>query len=337
MEVFVNRSICTYVGVLSFVVLVAGCKEEPAVTLYTSVDEPFAREVVAAFEKKTGIRVDLRGDVEAGKTTGLVNRLRAEKNNPQADVFWSSEIFNTIQLADAGLLAAYRPPTDDIPERYKDANGLWTAIGLRGRVLGYNTKAVQPDGLPKTWREITDKRWAGQLGVADPRFGTTRGHFAACLALWGESEYRTFLDELNTVLHGQLMPGNSTAAENVAKGNLQICATDTDDVYVRQKRDKPIDMTYPDMGDGGTLLIPNSIALIAGGPHPETARKLIDFLTSAEVERLLAKSDSGNFPVRAALCEELGMKLPPETKLTYPQIAASMNQAITLMSEVFNK
>ena len=332
-----NRSICTYVGVLSFVVLVAGCKEEPAVTLYTSVDEPFAREVVAAFEKKTGIRVDLRGDVEAGKTTGLVNRLRAEKNNPQADVFWSSEIFNTIQLADAGLLAAYRPPTDDIPERYKDANGLWTAIGLRGRVLGYNTKAVQPDGLPKKWREITDKRWAGQLGVADPRFGTTRGHFAACLALWGESEYRTFLDELNTVLHGQLMPGNSTAAENVAKGNLQICATDTDDVYVRQKRDKPIDMTYPDMGDGGTLLIPNSIALIAGGPHPETARKLIDFLTSAEVERLLAKSDSGNFPVRAALCEELGMKLPPETKLTYPQIAASMNQAITLMSEVFNK
>jgi len=332
-----NRLSGTFIGMLSFVVLMAGCKEEPSVTLYTSVDTPFAREVVAAFEKKTGMRVDIRGDTEAGKTTGLVNRIRAEKNNPQADVFWSSEIFNTIQLADAGLLAEYRPPADDVPDRYKDPDGYWTAIGLRARVLGYNKDLVKPDALPKTWRRIADKRWDGRLGVADPRSGTTSGHFAAFLALWGEEDYKKFLGELNAVLHGQLMPGNSTVAENVAKGHIHICATDTDDVYVRQVRDQPIDMIYPDMGDGGTLLIPNSIAMIAGAPHPETARKLIDFLTTAEVERMLAKSDSGNFPVRPALCEELGMKLPPETKLTYKQIAASMNQAVKLASKVFNK
>jgi iron(III) transport system substrate-binding protein len=337
MEVVVNRSVYTFIGVLCFVALFAGCKEEPAVTLYTSVDEPFAREVVAAFEKKTGIRVDIRCDKEAGKTTGLVMRIRAEKKNPQADVFWSSELFNTIQLAEAGLLAEYRPPADDIPERCKDPNGFWTAIGLRARVIGYNKDLVTPDALPNTWRQITDRRWDGRLGVADPRSGTTRGHFAAFLALWGEDEYRAFLDDLNAVLHSQFMTGNSTAADSVASGHLQICATDTDDVYVRQKRDKPIDMIYPDMGDGGTLLIPNSIAMIAGSTHPETARQLIDFLASAEVERMLAKSDSGNFPVRAALRDELGMKLPPETKLTYQQIAASMDQAIKLMSEVFNK
>ena len=87
------------------------------------------------------------------------------------------------------------------------------------------------------------------------------------------------------------------------------------------------------MGDGGTLLIPNSVALIAGAPHPESARKLIDFLTSEQTERLLAQSDSRNFPVRASLRDELTMELPPETKLTFDAIADAMDRAIRLAGE----
>ena len=112
-----------------------------------------------------------------------------------------------------------------------------------------------------------------------------------------------------------------------------MCATDTDDVYVRQQQGKPIDMIYPDMGDGGTLLIPNSVALIAGAPHPEPARKLIDFLTSEPTERMLAESESRNIPVRQSLRSELGIDMPAETKLSFDEIADAMDRAIALAGE----
>ncbi len=318
----------------------AGCKpadEKPIVTLYCSVDEPFARKVVAAFEGQTGIVVRLKTDTEAGKTTSLVRRIEAERHRPQADVFWSSELFNTIKMGRGGLLAAYRPPAEGIPDRYKDPGGQWTAFGLRARVLGYNTDKVRPAALPTTWRAIAEARWAGKLGVADPRFGTTRGHFAAFYALWGEDEYLSFLTELDRALQGGLMDGNATAARFVGRGELLICATDTDDIYARREHDEPIDMIYPDMGDGGTLLIPNSVALITGAPHPEPARKLIDFLTSEQTERMLARSSSRNIPVRESLRAELGIELPPETSLTFSRIADAMDRAIELAGEYLIK
>lgn len=322
-------------GVLALLLLIAplllpGCRDDrEVVTLYTSVDDPFAREVVAAFEQQTGIRVRLSTDTEAGKTTGLVRRIEAERDRPQADVFWSSELFYTIMLAREGLLAEYRPPAEGIPDRYRDPDGRWTAFGVRGRVIGYNSEKVDAGDVPTRWRDLTDARWKGQLGVADPRFGTTLGHFAAMYVLWGEAEYLAFLRELAETID-ELMDGNMTAARRVAHGRLLICSTDTDDVWVMQDNDLPIDLVYPDMGDGGTLLIPNSVGLITNGPNPETAKKLIDFLTSEQTERMLAESLSRNIPVRPSLREELGLEMPPETKIDFTAISEAIEPAIGL-------
>lgn len=319
--------------------LATGCREDkdatPTVTLYSSVDEPFAREVIAAFKAQTGINVEMKLDSEAGKTTGLVNLIRAEKARPIADVFWSSELFNTIKMARDGLLAEYRPPAEGIPERYRDPQGRWTAFGLRARVLGWNTEQLKRDAVPTQWRDIADPRWTGKLAVANPQFGTTRGHFAAMLALWGEEEYGRFLADLNKVLNGRLMDGNATTAAMVGRGEYLLGATDTDDVYARQQRKEPIDLVYPDMGDDGTLLIPNSVGLVAGGPHPEAAKKLIDFLTSAQTERMLARSTSRNIPVRESLRKELNLPLPPETKLSFDQIADAMDAAVEMAGKQF--
>ncbi|HSW45256.1 MAG TPA: extracellular solute-binding protein [Phycisphaerae bacterium] len=313
-----------------------GCRRQPAgreVALYTSVDEPFARQVVAEFERQTGITVRVQMDTESGKTTGLVRRIRAEQGRPRADVFWSSELFNTIKLAREGLLAEYRPPAEGIPDRYKDPDGRWTAFGVRARVIGYNTEAVGRDEVPSTWRAIVDPRWKGKLGVADPQFGTTGGHFAAMWVLWGEQEYCRWLDALKEVTGGQLQDGNATAARRVGSGELSICATDTDDVYARQERGEPVDLVYPDMGDGGTLLIPNSVGLVTGAPHAETARKLIDFLTSEVTERLLAESESRNIPVRPSLQKELELVFPPETQVSFDAIAEAFDRAIRLAGQ----
>ena len=77
---------------------------EQSVTLYTSVDDTFARMVAQRYTEKTGVVVHIVGDTEATKTTGLVARLKAEADHPIADLWWSSEPFGTIDLAQQGNL-----------------------------------------------------------------------------------------------------------------------------------------------------------------------------------------------------------------------------------------
>ena len=85
--------------------------EEKTVVVYTSVDQVYSEPVFRDFEKETGIHVLPVYDVEATKTTGLVNRLIAEKARPQADVFWSGEFSQTIVLKNESVLAPYQSPS----------------------------------------------------------------------------------------------------------------------------------------------------------------------------------------------------------------------------------
>ena len=68
------------------------------VVIYTSLDQLFSEPVLKDFEKNSSIKVKALYDTEVSKTVGLVNRLIAERDNPQADVFWNSEIVRTILL-----------------------------------------------------------------------------------------------------------------------------------------------------------------------------------------------------------------------------------------------
>src|SRR5215207_6646897 len=94
--------------VLTFAICLSSCgRSDPPLVVYTSVDQPIAAPIIKDFEHKTGIRVTLVTDAEATKSVGLAERIRAEKANPQADVFWSNEPFHTINLANEGLLEPY--------------------------------------------------------------------------------------------------------------------------------------------------------------------------------------------------------------------------------------
>jgi len=312
-----------------------------SVVVYCSVDTAFAEPILGEFEKRYGIKVYHIFDTEAGKTTGLVNKLLAEKAAPRADVWWSSEIFGTMQLAAQGVLEPYRPATAvDVPDRYRDAAGMWTAVGLRGRVIAYDPKRVKKEALPQRWWDLTDPKCKGRFRMADPRFGTTRGHMATLLSLWGEPAMREFYGRLRD--NGcQLTDGNSQSVLLVTRGLADLAATDTDDVIAAQLSGASIEMIYPDLDgkDGtkktpGTLWIPCSAALVKGAPHPEAAKRLIDFLVSAEVEEKLYRSDSRNMPVRAGLREKLKVAPPAEGQVDYAAAAKVLTQPDRLVTDV---
>ncbi len=103
---------------------------QTSVIVYTSHDHIYSEPALNAFEQKTGVKVKALYDVEAAKTTGIVNRLLAEKNHPRCDVFWNNEHSRTIVLKHKGLLTPYHSPSAaEIPAQFKDADGYWAGFG----------------------------------------------------------------------------------------------------------------------------------------------------------------------------------------------------------------
>ena len=276
------------------------------VVVYTSVDQVFSEPILDLFEQRTNIKVKAVYDVEAAKTVGLTHRLLAEKKHPRADVFWNSEIARTIMLQKKNIFTPYfSSERADIPRQFKDPEGYWTGFSCRARVLIYNTNMLQKKDLPKTLQDLAQPVWRGKVAMAYPLLGTVATHMGALYAVMGQEKAESFLRDLkeNDVL---IVAGNSVVRDVVAAGEVPLGITDTDDVHVAILRNKPVSMAFPDQQTMGAFLIPNTVALVKGGPHPESGKQLIDFLLSKEVERLLAESESQNIPVRENGTKEAG-------------------------------
>jgi iron(III) transport system substrate-binding protein len=328
--------------ICSLFLITSGCNRKASeaheVVVYTSLDQVFSEPILKEFKKQTGIRIKAVYDSEATKTTGLVNRLIAEKDAPQADVFWNSETGRTIILKKKGVLAKYvSPSTANIPEQFKDLDDYWTGFAARCRILIYNTKLLKEQDLPKSIFELTDAKWKNKVALAYPLFGTTASHIAALYAHLGEEKAKEYFEVLkaNDIM---ITDGNASARDRVVDGTVPIAFTDTDDALVAMRQGKPVDILWPDKEGIGTLLIPNTVALIKGGPNPEAGKKLIDFLLSKEVEEMLAHSDSGQIPLRVEV------KRPPHIptldkikamKVDYEKIADLMEPTGKYMQKLF--
>ena len=268
-----------------------GCNRKGAqeVVVYTSEDQVFSEPILKAFQAKTGIAVKAAYDTEETKSTGVVNRLIAEKNNPQADVFWSNDPVRPIVLQKQGVLAPYASPNRErIPQRYRDQEGYWTGFSARARMIVYNNSLVKPDGIPRSVLDLVSPKWKGKVAFANPLFGTSTLHAAALFEIWGEERAKSFFDQMkqNGV---RIATSNGEVRDLVAAGEVAWGFADSDDAHVALSEKKPVGAVYPDQDGLGTLTMPNMVAMIKGGPNPENAKKLIDYLLSAEVEEKLDK------------------------------------------------
>lgn len=305
---------------------------KPVVVLYYSADEAVAKPIIEAFEKETGIEVRALTDTEATKTTGLVTRLRTEQGRPRADVFWASEPLQLMQLDAEGIVRAARgdpsTPTPVSPDQPDSAT--LRPFALRARVLVFNTKLVSASEAPRTMAALTEARWRGHVVMARPEFGTTRTHMAALAQLWGEagaSAWRAALAE-NGV---RVVDGNSAVVRAVAQGEAPLGLTDSDDVFAGQAQGWPVDSILIEHAkpgapgaQGGVLLIPNAAAWVTRGPHPAEATRLIEFLLSERVERMLAESPARHIPARESLLLEFPERAVARTAIVnYAALARS--------------
>jgi iron(III) transport system substrate-binding protein len=222
---------------------VAGCKSRAnEVVVYTSVDQVFSEPVFRAFERQAGIRVRAVFDTEETKSTGGLNRLIAEADRPQADVFWSGDPVRPFLLIKRGMIEPYASPnaTGLAPE-LRAENGTWTGFAARARVLLVNKTKVTAGEMPTSIRDLAKARWKGQTTIANPLFGTTTMHVAALFVAWGDEAARQFLTDLRT--NGvRIASSNGEVKRLVVGGEVAFGLTDTDDANEAIKEGAPVEI-----------------------------------------------------------------------------------------------
>jgi iron(III) transport system substrate-binding protein len=320
----------------------SSCESGPSneVILYCSLDQIFSEKLIKAFEAETGIRVKAGYDTEAQKTTGLVNRLLGERNNPQCDVFWNNESVLTLHMKSEGILAPYvSPNATTIPSGFKDPDGYWTGLAARCRVLIYNTRKIKEADLPTSILDLTDPKWKGRFTVARPLAGTTRTHFAVLYDRLGKDAATKWFRDLKANV-GKVAEGNARVMRMVASGDYEFGITDTDDANIAKQSGEPVDTLFLDQGEGqmGTLVIPNSVMLIKGGPNPENGQKLIDYILSVGVEEKLARSDSVQIPLHSdatAPANVVTLDSLRPMEVDFGRVAAIIEEATDILREIY--
>ena len=247
---------------------------EPArdtVVAYIAQDQVFAEPILADFTRETGLRVRTVFDSEAVKTVALANRLMAERKQPQCDVFWGNEELRTRQLEAQGVFEQPGSPQG------------WAPVGHRSRRLVINTRRLGPTNAPASLLDLTNAVWRGRVALAYPLFGTTATHFLALRQRWGAAAWEHWCRALRAN-QPFLVDGNSVVVQFVARGEAWVGLTDSDDIEAARREGAPV-AALPLTPE--SLLIPNTVALVRGAPHPEPARRLFEHLLRTETTRRL--------------------------------------------------
>ena len=350
-SVFHSSFVVRHLIILLAVAFSSGCAPQSAreVIVYTSLDEEFSRPILAEFTRETGIEVRGKFDVESTKSVQLTQEIMSERPRPRCDLFWNNEVVNTLRLEREGLLAAYDSPIGaEFPPQYRSPTGTWYGFAARARVLVVNTKLVSEGERPDSIFDLVDPKWKDRCGIAKPLAGTTATHAACLFAAWGEEKANEFFRGVKG--NCRVLGGNKQVARAVADGELAFGLTDTDDAIVEIEAGMPVAIVFPDQepasgGDEalsgkplGTLMIPNTLAIIQGAPQRKEAELLLDYLLSPAVEGRLAGGPSAQFPLNPAVKERsrVALKEPlVEMKVEFEAAAAKWDDVARFLRDEF--
>ncbi|MCD6460661.1 extracellular solute-binding protein [bacterium] len=304
---------------------ISSAKEE--VVVYISEDRVFSEPILRDFEKDTGIKIKPVYDTEETKSTGAMNRLIAEKNNPQADVYWANEPIRAIVLKQRGISIAYiSPSSEGIPTIFKDSQGYWTGFSARARVFIVSDEKNAPDSI----MDYIDKQWKNRAVMANPLFGTTTSWIASLFVVWGDEKARDFMEKMKT--NGvKISTSNGESTTLVVNKEFAFSLVDSDDAVNAIRAGKQVKQIYPDQDKNGLgcLILPNAVVLIKGGPNQKNGRKLIDYLLSPETERKLAFADCAQIPLHKGVDTPADVKKIEDIKtinVNYEMVAKKLQE-----------
>ena len=138
----------------------------------------------------------------------------------------------------------------------------------------------------------------------------------------------------------RVLSGNKQVALAVSRGQVAWGLTDTDDAIIEIEKGQPVEIIYPDQGDGqlGTLLIPNTVGIIRNAPNPKHAQQLVDFLLSEEVESRLAACPSAQIPLGKEGATQSRLETPKPFRVLpvdFESAAANWDEVARQLRDIF--
>ena len=142
--------------------LVEGAKKEGKIVWYTTlIVDQVVRPLKEAFEKEYPF---LEVEYYRGNSENVVRKMLAEYQAKRYDVDLIDGTVSPVMVKRAGFLQPfYSPSLADYPAELKDPQGFWGSTNLYFLTLGYNTKMVKPDEVPKTYDDLLNPKWKGQM------------------------------------------------------------------------------------------------------------------------------------------------------------------------------
>jgi iron(III) transport system substrate-binding protein len=284
--------------------IIDGAKKEGRVVFYASMEAQSAQRLVAQFEKKYPfIKVDATRIGSERMATRLV--AEAQGHKVQADVVNQSG-FDFYGVLQKGIFESYHSSERAaLPPEYKDEHGLWTINSATLNVIGYNTKLVPAAFIPKSFWDLADPKWKGQLLMDE----NESKWMAGMMTYYGEAKVMELLRRLATQ-EIQFRVGHTLIQTLAAAGERPIVAVAFANGVERLKKDgAPIDWVAADPIIGLTF----GLGLVKDAPHPNAARLFIDFLLSREGQEILAAV--GYYAPRTDVVSPLMKQAPPKMKV----------------------
>jgi iron(III) transport system substrate-binding protein len=266
-------------------------------TLYSGQHEQTTNKLVAAFTAQTGIGVKVRSDDEAV----LAQQMVQEGSKSPADVFFTENSPPLVQLDESGLLSPVAAGTlAEVPPQYSAPTKNWVGVSARVSALVYNTDALSPSQLPKSVLDLADPKWAGKLSIS-PGETDFQPIVTAVELQYGRSAAVNWLKGLKKNAGSHVDPDNEALVANVNKGITEIGVINHYYWYRLQAElgasKLHSKLAYFAADDPGYLVDVSGAGVLKSSKHQAEDQKLLAFLVSASGERVLAGSDSFEYPV----------------------------------------
>ena len=269
---------------LALLALAAACSGNDGRTVLT-VYSPHGKDMLAHFEgsfEAVNPTIDVQW-VDMGSQE-VLDRLRAESANPQADVWFGApaEIFD--RAASENLLDPYTPSwSAAVDTSARDARHRWYGTYLTPEVIAYNTEAIDSADAPKDWDDVLDPKWKGRVVIRDPvASGSMRAIFGAqilrSIRETGSPEAGfAWLRRLDANTREYVL--NPTILyQKLGRQEGAITLYNMPDIAMLKERvGIPVGYIIP---TSGTPLLVDGIAIVKGTKHPAEARSYYEFVTS---------------------------------------------------------
>jgi iron(III) transport system substrate-binding protein len=271
-------------------VLAAGPAPAQELNLYTYREPGLIKPLLDAFTKETGIKVNT-----LFAASGLEERLRAEGQNSPADVLLTVDIGRLQQAKDYGVTQPVKSDALEkaIPAAYRDPEGHWFGVSLRGRVVYASKDRVKEDAI--TYEELADPKWKGRVCTRSGQHLYNVSLIAAVVAHMGDAKAEEWLKGVKANLAKKPSGGDRDVAKDILAGVCDIGLGNT--YYVglmlngkdpeQRKWAEATKVILPTFKDGTHVNI-SGVAMAKNAPNRENALKFMQFMTSETGQRLHA-------------------------------------------------